>query len=56
MAPAPAPEQGFQKLFSSKSGSGAGHFPFMAPTPAPFDLYFAGSGFAPASAPNKNLL
>jgi len=32
MAPAPAPEQGFQN--------------FSAPTPAPFDLNFAGSGSA----------
>jgi len=40
MAQAPAPEQGF---LSSYSGSGAGHFPFMALTPAPFDLNFAGS-------------
>jgi len=36
----------FSKLLSSDSG--AGHFPFMAPTPAPFDLNFAGSGSAPA--------
>jgi len=39
----------FSKLFSSDSGSGAGHFPFMASTPARFDLNFAGSGSAPAS-------
>jgi len=43
MAPAPAPEQGFQNLISSDSSSGAGHFSFMALTPAPFDLNFAGS-------------
>jgi len=37
----------FSKLLSSDSGSGAGYFPFMAPTPAPFDLNFAGSAPAP---------
>jgi len=35
----------FLKLLSSDSG--AGHFPFMTPTPAPFDLNFADSGSAP---------
>jgi len=33
----------FLNPLSSDSGSGAGHFPFMAPTPALFDLNFAGS-------------
>jgi len=37
----------FSKLLSSDSGSGAGHFSFMSPTPAPFDLNFASSGSAP---------
>jgi len=45
MAPAPVPEQKFSKLISS--GSGADYFPFMAPTPDPFDLNFASSGSAP---------
>jgi len=35
----------FSKLLSSDSG--AGHFPFMVPIPAPFDLNFAGSGSDP---------
>jgi len=30
VAPAPAPEQGFQN-YQLNSGSGAGYFPFMAP-------------------------
>jgi len=38
----------FSKIISSDSGSGAGHFPFMAPTPAPFDPKFAGSSSDPA--------
>jgi len=41
----------FLKLLSFDSGSGAGHFPFMALTSDPFDLNFAGSGSAPAPAP-----
>jgi len=39
------------KLFSSDSG--AGHFTFMALTPAPFDLNLAGSGSAPAPLRTK---
>jgi len=39
----------FSKLLSSDSG--AGHFSFMSPTPAPFDLNFAGS--APALLQTK---
>jgi len=50
MAPALAPKQGF---LSSDSGSGAGHFPFTAPTPAHFDLNFAGSCSAPAPFQTK---
>jgi len=41
----------FLKLLSSDSG--AGHFPFMAATPAPFDLNFADSGSDPASLRTK---
>jgi len=41
----------FLKLLSS----GAGYFPFMTPTPAPFDLNFAGSGSAPTKICYKSL-
>jgi len=45
MAPAPAFEQGFQN-FSAPTPELA-IFLFLAPTPASFDLNFAGSGSAP---------
>jgi len=46
MTPAPAPERGFQN-FSASTLELAIFLLNMAPTPAPFDLNFAGSGSAP---------
>jgi len=46
-----APEQGFQNF--SAPNSRVFHFPFMAPTPATFDLNFASSGSAPAPFQTK---
>jgi len=45
MAPAPAPEQGFENFSASTPDPELAIFSFMAP--APFDLNFADSGSAP---------
>jgi len=54
-APAPAPEQGLQN-FSAPIPARSWPFSFMAATPAPFDLNFAGFGSNPALLRTKHLL